>query len=413
MGFYLLGKGHDEGDLRLITSEFYSSRQEALAALSKLSADPAFPHRDADVFVADLDSATPVLLVAPTAPVPDAGEEASTEDAAAEDAGAWEAPELEGAVEDSDGVEQGAETPEEVEEPIASAVIAEAEDVADEPHELDTFAEVAEAVAQADEGADLADALKRAADTLESEGIVAPESVGPEVVAVEPKAPEAWPWDDSARPAAKADKVREPEVEPEPEADVEPEPEADAEAEAEVEPEPEPEAEVEPEAEAAPPAEPEVFVPNPFEEPAVDGDTLLPTHEDDEVAFPQPVIMGAYAETDQQPEDSPVVTAEETPAEEIPIEETPIEETVEAEPPAGEPAAEESPDSVVDSELESVLADLEVVEEPTTASPDAAVGQTSADMRTLTCGDCVYVKTCPNKEGLEPSSCGNFQWRST
>ncbi len=378
MGFFLLGRGREHGDLRLIVEELFADRQKALDSLSRLSADLDFAHRDADVFVVDLDAAVPVLLVAPAAPpipeppappaevapIPDVVVEVEPEvvpePELEETAGVWEAPAV-------PPVEIPEPVVELVPEPIASAVIADAV-IPETPVDDD----------------DLADALKRAAGTLEAQGITAPESVGPEQATEEQEAqpvealtdqaaaPDAsWPWEPTA--AGEAEK---------------------------------------PETASAP--EPGFEVPD-FEEPALDGTDLLAGSSDDFV-MPKPLIMGAYADEDDtsSPFDRPAVA---------------------------EPASIslEAPVPVLDSpgEDESMLADLETIEAPqdlaqpespaapeipevvsvpsVTSAPDNAPAELSAEeseLASLTCDDCVYVNTCPNKEELEPASCGTFQWKS-
>lgn len=371
MGFFLVGRGREAGDLRLISSELYPTRSEALDALTVLSGDPAFAHRDAEVFVVDLDSGVPVLLVAaapvaeavPAGPEPEATPEADTEpEPDAEPEAELEAePEREARAEEGAADDAGVwEAPVEVESAIA------------------------EAVSEAADADDLAGALKRAAGALESEGIVAPESIGPS----EPVSVLDQPWLAEIGEESSEESV-EPEAEPEPQAEPEAEPEP------EPEPEAEPEAEPEPEAEAAWPwdtatgseaGEAAVFVPDPFEEPAADvGNPFVVTGEDDTVV--RTVVMGAYAE-------------ESVPA-----------------PVAAESAAVNEPAGVAgqDTEIDSILADLGPVETPEpaqAAAPEPVSTEGETSIEDLTCDDCVYVNTCPNKEGLDPAKCGNFQWRS-
>lgn len=369
MGFFLLERGDETGDLRLISDELFATRKQALDALTALSAQPGFEHRDAEVFVVDLDTATPVLLVATAAPAPTdapAPDVPEPVEEVAVDAPADEAPDV---------------------EPAAEELSAEAEPVAEEPAEADAPGDTltadagvwetpVEAVSAIDDetvpasaeemtdesseepGSDLAGALKRAAGALESEGIVAPESIGPAEVAaqaedvagepagtdeiVEAPAPAdaSWPWDTAA-------------------------PQGEAEA-------------------------PAAYVPDPFEEPAADAGDLVAVKADDEtVALGRPVIMGAYSD------DAPI----------------PEVATSAADVPATEDegwrssAAPESTD-VADMEIEGILADLEPIDSPPLVTPvtEEGVG--------LQCTDCVYDNTCPNKGDLDPSSCGNFQWRS-
>ncbi|MDP2232746.1 MAG: hypothetical protein Q8K89_03850 [Actinomycetota bacterium] len=382
MGFFLLGRGRDTGDLRLISSELYSNRADALDALTFMSGEPTFEHRDAEVFVLDLDSGVPILLVStPAAPVA-AIVEATPDEAPAED--------------------EAETTPDDapVEEPV--------DDTAHDAGVWEAPSEVVDDTpAEEPEGTGLAGALKRATGALESEGIVAPDSIGPAAIEEnselpsvldqpwlaetdeedDPSTPEvpitqaepeaAWPWDTAAdkgtEPVAAAVFEAEAESEPEPEPIIE------------AEPEPVIEAEAEPEAPAVP-VEPVLevpaYVPDPFEEPASDPDDFLKLiSTDDSSSAGRTVVMGAYAD-ESAPES---------------VDEAPL------------PAALVDDDN----EIDSILADLGPVETPALTA-EAAVEPLAAGSPTdgLTCDDCVYVNTCPNQEGLDPATCGNFQWKT-
>jgi hypothetical protein len=307
------------------------------------------------VFVADLDAATPILVVAPAAPAASVPEPEAEVEAAI-------VPKLEPEPEPEPGIAGEAETAD-----------VEDADVWEAPAEGETIADDAES---AQDGAGLAGALKRAAGALESEGIVAPESIGPEPAqeAAPGAADTAWPWDSASS------------AEPEPVAEV---------------------AVPEPADEAPVPA----YVPDPFEEPSVDGGDILQTTADDEtVALGRPVVMGAYAdeiaaltgETSAEPpvmeapvmEEAPVIEEESMLADASAVEDLPV--VV----PAGIAEAETSG-------IEGILADLEPIE-PAPAVDDSA----SSDVDALTCADCIYENTCPNKADLDPSRCGTFQWKS-
>ncbi len=49
--------------------------------------------------------------------------------------------------------------------------------------------------------------------------------------------------------------------------------------------------------------------------------------------------------------------------------------------------------------------------EVTPAPPAKAYEPGDVDMDGMTCDDCVYVDTCPNKDEREPANCGSFQWK--
>jgi hypothetical protein len=268
---------------------------------------------------------------------------------------------------ETEAAEEGAPETDEtlvVEEPIAEAVL----DDADES----TESEGAEGT-----GATLKDALMRTAAQMESEGIVAPESVGPaeelptgEQIAVEadaaaeesaiteqPAAPgeASWPWDVAQ--------------------------ENDA-------------------------AGASGFSMSALEEPAVDVEGgLLRTSVDDETfAAARPVILGAYggegiSSVDVEPvaEVAPAVEAEFA-AEVAPAAETVP--TVEL-----ENEADEISDFIFD--LEASIAESAPSEEGVAQAPEA-VAEVVAGM---SCEDCVYVATCPNKDQRDPATCGSFQWK--
>lgn len=410
MGFFLLGRGREHGDLRLIAEELFEDRQAALDALSRASAASDFAHRDAEVFVVDLDAAVPVLLVAPS-PAPVQPEVAAPEP-----------------------VSEPAEEPQPPGEEVFAQEVA--EEPAEEPESAGVWEAppvdlvepaIAEAVlADADaETGDLADALKRATGSLEAEGIVAAASVGPAEPAeafepaeeAQPTADAGWPWEPVAAPAD------------------------------------EPAAEAAPILEEQTAGEPAFEIPA-FEEPALDDSGLL-VQTDEEFVVPKPVIMGSYGD-DATPADEPATIEATTPAEEpdLPVEIPGVTEpasiaeptlTAQPEEPVDTGTVEEFtavPAEVIDipvdfgDERESILADLEAIEVPTAVpspppepaepavdiepqqpEPPSFAGleptvADDTDLAALTCDDCVYVNTCPNKEGSEPASCGTFQWKS-
>ncbi|MDO8987049.1 MAG: hypothetical protein Q7V14_02370, partial [Coriobacteriia bacterium] len=169
LGFFLLGRGRDTGDLRLISSVLYSNRADALDALTRLSGELTFEHRDAEVFVLDLDSGVPILLVSTPAAAPVVAINEDTPD---------EAPaEAEPTLDETPAEEPG-------DEPAHDAGVWEA------PSDV-----VAVPLTDKPKGTGLAGALKRATGALESEGIVAPESIGPAAVIEEVEPEATWPWD--------------------------------------------------------------------------------------------------------------------------------------------------------------------------------------------------------------------------
>lgn len=388
MGFFLLGRGPND-DLALLSDVAHATKSDAMAELSRLTADPGFAHWDADVFVVDMDAAMPVLLVRPASAEKDKAPdvvEAEFEESAA----AIESPEVEAVVAvepvETDAAEETAPEADEalvVEEPIAEAVLADA-DEAGEPEDAEGA------------GGTLKDALKRTAAQMESEGIVAPESVGPaeetpedeqiaveaDIAAEEIASPEqsaapgeaSWPWDVAQ--------------------------DSDA-------------------------ATTGGFSLSALEEPAVDveGGMLRAGIDDETFAAAKPVILGAYGdeETPSVDVELPVELAEEPAAEleSAPAIEPEPEPTLEPKPepesvPAAEPEdeADEISDFIFD--LEASIVETAQGEEGVTqgeegvAQAPEAVAEVVAGM---SCQDCVYVATCPNKDQRDPATCGSFQWK--
>lgn len=407
--FFLLGKGPDN-ELILLSPSPLASRKDALAELSRLTADATFAHWDAEVYVIDVESGTPVLLVRPELPAPAALEPATAdeptadeeptaddeptvaEEPAAEEEPVLEsgaAPELVAAAEEGEVDEAlaavisdlAAEEPEdataiEAPEPVVvkTASVETVSAIADEESEQIDSA-YAEAVVEesGDEGSSLKAALERTAAQMAAEGITPPESVGPAAEVEEPKASEE-PFADAATA----------------------EEESADEAAAE-EPVLEPEAEW-PWKTGGGDDEMPAFTIAALEEPGVDEGSLVRAAGDDEtMAVARPVILGAY----EEPQEPAIV---------------PDAVTVEPEVPAIEPAAAELQGEVplvessasIEPESDFIL-DLEQVVAGPTGEPSGY--QATDDARQMTCDECVYVETCPNKDQRDPSSCGSFQWK--
>jgi hypothetical protein len=412
MGFFLLGKRRDTGALRLISEELYSTRQEAIDALAEIDV-PA--ELESEVHAADLDAATPVVVVQKRPASEPVGDEAIAQaivEDAEEAAGAASEPEAEPA--------DGHPAPE-----------------AREPEYADE-----------DEDAGLHDALKGAAITLEDEGIVAPDSVGPA-----PAKDESWPWD-----AEKADKGATDESDQEAELDqaiaaVGVSRSAD-EAAPEEALEPEPTA-VEVSAVADEPAEDVVetrpeYVPDPLEEPAVAVGDMVSHPDSEDASTGHPVIMGEYDERPSTPDEPPSgpefeeiapepantkarddlesvladleISDEQTTAPDVAVFEEPdvtgleipaeMAAEIPAAPvaePADTPTAEE-PAEQRDESSADLLASVAEADEPSQETGFEAGGSDLAD---LTCDDCVYMNTCPKQGESDPSTCGSFQWRSS
>lgn len=372
MPFFVLEKAQSGGSLRLPIDGTFESREEALAALSAaVAAGEATV--TGQVFVADLDSALPVLVMAtPVTPAaPSVMEPEASEDVIAEE------PET---------VEQ-----EVMEEPV-DAVIEEAD--------LPEASFPAEDTAVGIAGGSLVDALKRAASSLEDEGITAPESINADDFSFE----EDLISEEEVTAAVEEALVDDAEAEIAPAAPIgiaepmsaqgEDAPEVlEAPADwpwANVEAFDEPTVE-EPEEPAG------IDAPAAFEEP----DTLITSAPPagEEAYVPRPVILGDYASMGEADADIQSDAA---------LDEGTLEsaESAAAEPAVGsaEAGADESPFDVVVPEVDSAPAvEVEMAYEPT--------GE--LDLASYTCNDCVYANTCPKVGEVTPADCGTFQWRAS
>ena len=375
MPFFLLSRD-DNDELRLLTATAAPTKQDALAELSRLTADPGFDAWDTDVVLVDLESATPVLMVRPAertgeAPAPTIAEEtepevepeAETEPQAeedttvvAEDVYVAEADALADLVVEPLGVIPADEaeafaayvSPAAGVEPIEGGG-EEALPVPDMARELEPEAEsmladVEPATGFAAVGSDavvdeLREALERTTAAMEEDALAEGEAEPVEPVAE--AVAEKWPWDSVAQP----------------------EPSTSAAA-------PAVEAELE-EARATVSAfledlEPIVSSPEPSAEAAAVESAMEAAPEPDAGLMPEPVA---------EPEPEPAAEPEPEPAPE----------------PEPEPAAEAEPEFVA-PEPEPVEAAVPTVD-------------------SYVCADCVYVDTCPNKDERLPRDCGSFQWK--
>ncbi len=401
MSFFLLGK-HPDDRLELLSSVLFPTRQDALKELSAITSSPSFSAWDAEVLVADIDIATPVLLVRPSEEL--AADAPPTEPDMAED----------------------------------DTFVA----VADEVPVVEVDAAWAAAVVDtsADEEAALKAALARTAAQMEAEGVSAPASVEGPAQEIEPilAALELEPEPESEpEPEPEPQPEPEPEPQPEPEPESEPEPEPEPEPELEPEPEPQPEPELGPEPDQHPePAEPmsqsvapawpwDAMVEPPappivsldaLEETGLqddDGGLVRAAGDDETMAAARPVILGAYSDSSVEPSvaDDAADSSAESESEASLVEPAPgSPETTESETEAPlPPTAEEAPEPTSEPESDFIL-DLDPVA-PVEVPPGYEVSEASAEISTMSCEDCVYVGTCPNKDERDPSSCGSFQWK--
>lgn len=352
MSFFIIGRSKVTGALRLVSDETFDTRKDAVDALARMTIDDDL---DSEAYVADLEAATPVFVVArATVPVEPAGAPVERSDGGTEEAEPAVAPA---------GLEVDAsETAAAWEAPI------------DEGEEVSVAAGEGGPTAEAEEPP-LAEVLKRAASNMEDEGIVVPESVGPEPAgeqqsSVEPSEPLAPVTADEPIPEA---------------ASASPGGEVDA----------WPWGSGEPVAQ-----ETATYVPDPLEEPAVDASTIVYAKGDEEsVELSRTVYMGAYDESPTldgaiETTDAGHSAVPETPTVESPFDAAPV------------------------ASVGGIIADLDIEPEPGAATPtEPVVSEIVEDTRGsevegLTCDDCVYQNTCPNRSELSPATCGSFQWKA-
>lgn len=412
MSFFLLGR-EESGDVRLLSPRLFETRQDATSELARLAADPVMADLEAEVYVVDLNSATPVLLVRQTAAATSAASE-TVSDEVEESAAVFEAPD------------------EPLVEPVTDEAIAEA---------------VVESEAVED---DLRAALLRTTAHMESTGIVAPESVGPEV-------------SEEGEPAHEADDLlgeiiaETPEVtleeapgvvmaaEETPASEDQAEPEApawpwDTTAPASDEPPTEgsaPTAEAEPATEVT-----AAFTLDAIEDAASDDSSILLGLQADAALEPsRPVILGAYddyssneAPTTVAPVDetafdaetrAPVGAADVAEPMSMPDVESSSDddaaisealaavaaEAAAVDADAQAPAVDAISDFIMDLESVTTVPETVPAEEPPAPEPQPQRDLSQMNPSEYVCEDCVYVETCPNKGQRAPKDCVSFQWK--
>ena len=423
MAFFVLDKDTHSGVLRLPIDGMFATREEALTALSA-----AVGTGDAtvtgQVYVVDLETALPVLVM-PSAPAPAEIAEPAAEPVVEDEVEEVLAAETESepTVED---IEPAADVVSEPEVESAPEIVIEPLDGAEAQSDVPAAADSIDlGVFGAAGGVSLADALKRAATSLEDEGIVAPESISADDFALEEEllaSAEGSVIGSPAAAAASASAVAEPmsaladqpaevltapadwpwsnvEAFTEEVVDDEPVPDADDDA-----------------AEADTIVDSTLaVVEEPLPVPGFDeGESLItsapPVGED--AYLPRPVILGDYA-------DAGVGVGAEP------------EEPVEVTRPAGQdvsmPDAFEQPiveeASSAPDEVPTVDPFVAALEELSPAPGEPLPEQTAAeigyeptgdlDLGAYTCNDCVYSNTCPKVGEVTPAECGTFQWRAS
>ncbi|MHB8707132.1 MAG: hypothetical protein ACYC77_11565 [Coriobacteriia bacterium] len=370
MGFFVVGRSSD-GSLAMLGSEEYESREAAARGIQTLAGAGSIDVSGRDVYIVDMAGAAPVVIVGMASAPEIAPAAAAVPEVPA--AGAWEAP----------SEPQGAAV-----EPVTEVAAADDETAPEgAPGVVDEVAALEEAAAALDEQATpgLADVLKRAATSLEDEGIVAPESIGSPVETVAdddlsdviaslaaqndsgapaetealPEEATDWPWANVAVVDQSAD-------EPTPDATG-----ADA---------------TEPGSEALLAPEPEVTDAQAEVAPidlGTEQSLIVSSAAFGEDAFePRPLIMGDYDSIPAAP------VAEEAP---------PV-----------------HPAAAVEVEVEAGVEDLAVDSLPQVTTPAGGYESSGElELDSYSCDDCVYSNTCPKVGESAPDECGSFQWKAT
>lgn len=429
MAFFLIGKGPQD-ELGVVSPMLFASRHDAMAELSRLSADPGFRFWDSEVVVMDLDAGTPVLLVRPreaaasAVPVAEMPEEPVADawmadlpaDAEAQ-ASAGESIELEeaapaavseaaptldesGAAEVYSGARAEAAAPEAVSTPETSAEVGTGavEPAASESDETTarSLEDVAGAWSALGEHDELREAILRTTQHMSAQGVVPPPSAGLSETEpgadAEPAAEE--PADTSTLEAAyaaftPAEESAAASTSAWPWASTEPEPSASATIAEEAEPEPA-----------------EVY--SALEEPTAQATESGPDADSSDTGYAALVDPVTNAR-------KPMSSRKGEP-EGAPGEESDFILDLEAIAPAGETqtAATAEAGGVPDAAVDAPSAEAEAPAKDADAAPLTPTGLTRTDDSLLTdytCDDCVYVATCPNRDQRLPKDCGSFQWK--
>lgn len=395
MAFFVVERAADS-TLSIPLPDAFPTREGAIAALSAATSSGAL-RLSGEIFIADLGTAVPVLVMAAAAPLADA---------------------------------VGAVTPEPLEVDLEEALVGPLGDET-EAAEVEVALEELYIAPAAEEDEDsLAEAIKRATMSLEDEGIIAPASIEPEPAAM----PTGVAEPASVRMAAEAEAPEEPAAE-EPAAE-EPEEEPDeAPAEAGEPQESWPWANIESyeageteddeaaddpavtedqESEEIPEQPPfaveadvkvELYDLTSDLDPATRIITSAPA-EGEDAYLPRPVILGDYG-ADASTEEIPAAPIAELEPEADDI------EISEPRSVADIAASLEEPIDTVEGDAESVdLFEPTAVEivEASVEEGYAATGE--LNLAEYSCQDCIYSNTCPKVGDATPADCGSFQWRS-
>jgi hypothetical protein len=377
MRFLLIGRQRDTGEVRVVSSDTYATRQDALDRLGDaVATQGGLP--DHDLFVVDLDVAVPVVFYpAPAqqaepqdepiadvweapAPIADAFSEINVVEQAVLEGTppAWDVAEaveplvaeLEAAADEM--------TPLPVAEPMSAVEMEREPDPRIEPEpEPEPAPAAAFTPGTVEETPDLGEALRRAASRMEAEGIVAPANVeAASYEEVPAEEPQAWPWETQPEHETPAVETVETEV-------------------------------------PVAPVEPIAFEPVGIDEPGLEEITLLTPVSSDSFSV-RPVVVGEYTQPDSEDEESPFAALEAAL-----LGESAETSTVPAE-----------PDAPIELDVDDIIAadpaDSDLAVEVKVYEPGGV------EIASYTCSDCVYITTCPKANQEGPATCGSFQWVS-
>lgn len=392
MTFFVIDKDVASGLVRLPIDGAYDTPEEALSALSA-AVGSSTATVSGQVYVIDLETALPVLVM----PAPIMSPAATVEIPVDEPADIGDAG------------------------PVADEGVSADDEDSDTPvPEVEPAPDDVAALADALGEGSLADALKRAATSLEDEGVIAPVSIGAKDFSFEN---EFSPLSASVEIASLDEQIQPDEsapIEAAPPVGVAEPMSANGEQSPEVLEAPAdwPWANVEAFTSTA---EDTLDDPAPAIEDTDDADTLITSAPPlgEEAYVPRPVILGDYADQAMpEPTASPESAEPEAviEAEFISEPEAVIEPELIAEP---EPITmpEPEPELIAEPEPEPELIAEPIAEPEPEPEPVPVAGMAyeptgALDLEAYTCSDCVYSNTCPKVGTITPAECGTFQWRS-
>jgi len=393
MAYLLLSRDAD-GFLQLLSEASFPSRHDALAELSTITGSIEFNSWASEVFLVDLDAATPVLLVRPapslpmseieistleTPSIPVAAGEPAPFEYAQEDIGFAEVP----GAEDSEGAIGAAAFLADVEtKPVGDPAIADA--IAEAASEPTPFAGVGHGrPAREASGDELRAALRRSAAQMQDDGVAVPQAAAAadEPVPVAEQATSGF--DADAPSAAPAEAAEAPTTVWEPLSPPVPAEEAVSQAQPA------------PEAASAPVPEQTSVGSASFAAETVVAQAPVPTPWPWDMAAPE-TAEAERAAAEPLQADSDVLHAGATEGEAPRLEASP-------------PSVTGGSDFILDLD-EPASEEPVVVVEPA-ARPAEVEPPLSTALDAYVCDDCAYAETCPNKNQRLPKECGSFQWR--